>query len=163
VHVTLFGASTPSTDGTYSIMAGPPPPLTITFPVPCCNAGTVGSAYFQNLFSSGGVGPFTPTITAGDLPPGVKQASPNAPQVTGNNLSSTPTKGRRVHLHPSRSRRARRPVTAEPALAAGAGRPGWDHAQAPSMKMREPASGEAGSRYGRRVRLWRRFNPLVSC
>ena len=83
MHVTLFGASTPSTDGTYSIMAGPPPPLTITFPVPCCNAGTVGSAYFQNLFSSGGVGPFTPTITAGDLPPGVT--------LTGSHLGGTPT------------------------------------------------------------------------
>jgi hypothetical protein len=92
VHVTLFGASTPSTDGTYSITVGPPPPLTITFPVPCCNAGTVGSAYFQNFFSSGGVGPFTWTITVGELPPGVKQTSPNAPQVTGNNLSGTPTK-----------------------------------------------------------------------
>jgi len=162
VHVTLFGASTPTTDGTYSITVGPPPPPTITFPVPCCNAGTVGSAYFQNFFSSGGAGPFTWTITAGDLPPGVKQTSPNAPQVTGNNLTGTPTKAG-THLHPSRSRHARRPVTAEPAPAAGAGRPGLDHAQAPSMKMREPASGEAGSRYGRRVRLWRRFNPLVSC
>ena len=92
VHVTLFGASTPSTDGTYSITVGPPPPLTIIFPVPCCNAGTVGSAYFQNFFSSGGVGPFTWTIIAGELPPGVKQTSPNAPQVTGNNLAGTPTK-----------------------------------------------------------------------
>lgn len=92
VHVTLFGASTPSTDGTYSITVGPPPPLTITFPVACCNAGTVGAAYFQNFFSSGGVGPFTWTITAGELPPGIKQTSPNAPQVIGNHLAGTPTK-----------------------------------------------------------------------
>src|SRR5271167_1858045 len=28
VHVTPFGATTPSTNGTYSITVGPPPPLT---------------------------------------------------------------------------------------------------------------------------------------
>ena len=38
------------------------------------------------------MGPFTWTITARDLPPGVKQTSPNAPQVTGNHLAGTPTK-----------------------------------------------------------------------
>src|SRR5262249_13669306 len=78
--------------GAATTTGGRRPPLTITFPVPCCNAGTVGSAYFQNCFSGGGVGPFTLTIIAGDLPPGVKQTSPSAPQVTGNNLSGTPTK-----------------------------------------------------------------------
>ena len=83
VHVTPFGASAPSTNGTYSITVGPPPPLTITFPSPCCNAGTVGSAYFQNFFSSGGIGPFTWTATAGKLPPGVV--------LTGSHLGGTPT------------------------------------------------------------------------
>ena len=83
VHVTPFGASAPSTNGTYSITVGPPPPLTITFPSPCCNAGTVGSAYFQNFFSSGGIGPFTWTAAAGKLPPGVV--------LTGNHLGGTPT------------------------------------------------------------------------
>ena len=83
VHVTPFGATTPSTNGTYSITVGPPPPLTITFPATCCNAGTVGSSYLQNFFSSGGTGPFTWTVAAGQLPPGVT--------LTGNHLSGTPT------------------------------------------------------------------------
>ena len=64
VHVTPFGASTPSTNGTYSITVGSAPPLTISFPSSCCNAGTVGSSYFQNFFSSGGIGPFTWTVAA---------------------------------------------------------------------------------------------------
>jgi large repetitive protein len=69
VHVTKFGTSTPSTNGTYSITVGPPPPLAITFPATCCNAGTVGSSYFQNFFTSGGVGPFTWTVASGQPSP----------------------------------------------------------------------------------------------
>jgi Putative Ig domain len=83
VHVTKFGASTPSTNGTYSITVGAPPPLTITFPSTCCNAGTVGSSYFQNFFTSGGVGPLTWTVAAGQLPPGVV--------LTSGHLGGTPT------------------------------------------------------------------------
>jgi hypothetical protein len=83
VHVTPFGASTPSANGTYSIAVGSAPPLTITFPSSCCSAGTVGSSYFQNFFTSGGVGPFTWTVAAGQLPPGVT--------LTGGHLGGTPT------------------------------------------------------------------------
>ena len=83
VHVTPFGASTPSTNGTYRIAVGSAPPLTITFPSSCCTAGTVGSSYFQNFFTSGGVGPFTWTVAAGQLPPGVT--------LTGGHLGGTPT------------------------------------------------------------------------
>jgi len=83
VHVTPFGASTPSTNGTYRITVGSPPSLTITFPSTCCNAGKVGSSYLQNFFSSGGVGPFTWTVAAGQLPPGVT--------LTGSHLGGTPT------------------------------------------------------------------------
>ena len=83
VHVTKFGASTPSTNGTYSITVGGAPPLAITFPSTCCNAGTVGSSYFQNLFTSGGIGPFTWTVAAGQLPPGVV--------LTSGHLGGTPT------------------------------------------------------------------------
>jgi Putative Ig domain len=83
VHVTPFGASTPSANGTYSIAVGSAPPLTITFPSSCCSAGTVGSSYFQNFFTSGGVGPFTWTVVAGQLPPGVT--------LTGGHLGGTPT------------------------------------------------------------------------
>ena len=83
VHVTPFGKTTPSTNGTFSITVGPAPPLTITFPSQCCNAGTVGTAYFQNFFTSGGVGPFTWTVAAGHLPPGVV--------LTAGHLGGTPT------------------------------------------------------------------------
>jgi hypothetical protein len=86
VHVTPFAATTPSTDGTFSITVGAPPPLTISFPATCCNAGKVGVSYLQNFFSSGGTGPFTWTVT-GKLPPGVAQTSPGA-----SSLSGTPTK-----------------------------------------------------------------------
>jgi hypothetical protein len=91
VHVTPYVASTLSTNGTFRIAVGPPPPLTVSFPGSCCNAGTVGTSYFQNFFCSGGVGPFTWTVAAGKLPPGVVQSSPSAPQVTGNHLGGTPT------------------------------------------------------------------------
>ena len=83
VHVTPFGASTPSTNGTYRITVGSAPPLAITFPSTCCNAGTVGSSYFQNFFTSGGVGPFTWSVAAGQLPPGVV--------LTAGHLGGTPT------------------------------------------------------------------------
>jgi len=83
VHVTPFGASTPSTNGTYRIAVGSAPPLTITFPSSCCTVGTVGSSYFQNFFTSGGVGPFTWTVAAGQLPPGVT--------LTVGHLGVTPT------------------------------------------------------------------------
>ena len=83
VHVTPFGATRPSVNGTYSIAVGSAPPLTITFPSTCCSAGTVGSSYFQNFFTSGGTGPFTWTVGAGQLPPGVV--------LTGNHLGGTPT------------------------------------------------------------------------
>ena len=83
VHVTKFGTTTPSTNGTYSITVGSPPPLAITFPSTCCNAGTVGASYFQNFFTSGGVGPFTWTVATGHLPPGVA--------LTAGHLGGTPT------------------------------------------------------------------------
>jgi large repetitive protein len=83
VHVTKFGTSTPSTNGTYRITVGGAAPLAITFPATCCSAGTVGSSYFQNFFTSGGVGPFTWTVAAGHLPPGMV--------LTTGHLGGTPT------------------------------------------------------------------------
>jgi hypothetical protein len=67
--------------------------LTIDLPLPlvitsgsCCPAGTVGTAYHTNFFSSGGVQPYTLPILAGQLPPGlILAAKPPA------GLSGTPT------------------------------------------------------------------------
>jgi hypothetical protein len=83
VHATPFGASSPSANQTYRITVGPAPTLTISFPSSCCTAGTVGSSYLQNFFTSGGIGPFTWTVAAGQLPPGVT--------LTGSSLEGTPT------------------------------------------------------------------------
>ena len=84
VHVTPFTGGTSSTTGTYRLTVSPAPTLTISFPTgSCCNAGTVGSSYLQNFALSGGVPPYTWTIAAGQLPPGVTQ--------TGGSLQGTPT------------------------------------------------------------------------
>jgi large repetitive protein len=61
----------PGATGTYTISVGGAALLTVSFPATCCNAGRVGSAYLQNFFSSGGVAPFTWSVAAGTLPPGL--------------------------------------------------------------------------------------------
>src|SRR5260221_7193340 len=50
-----------------SITIDPPPPLVITSPTP--PPATVGTSYFTNLFASGGVQPYTWSITAGKTAP----------------------------------------------------------------------------------------------
>ena len=93
VHAVPFASpSAPGATGTYSIKVGPPPPLAVSFPSTCCSAGTVGTAYLQNFFSSGGVGPFAWSVASGALPPGLALSSPSAPQVTGNELNGTPAR-----------------------------------------------------------------------
>jgi hypothetical protein len=55
----------------FRIVISPPNPLAFTFPSSCCPDGNVGASYLQNFFFSGGVGPFTASISVGQLPPGL--------------------------------------------------------------------------------------------
>jgi hypothetical protein len=85
VHVVPFAhPAGPAANGTYRITVTPAPALTVSFPTTCCTAGTVSTAYFQNFFSSGGAGPFTWSVSAGQLPAGLTLTA-------GGNLSGTPT------------------------------------------------------------------------
>lgn len=85
VHAVPFAdQSAPGATGSYRISVAGAALLTVSFPATCCGAGRVGSAYLQNFFSSGGVGPFTWSVAAGTFPPGLA--------LTGNTLSGTPTK-----------------------------------------------------------------------
>ncbi len=63
-----------------------PLPLVITSPTP--PPATVGSAYFTNLFANGGCQPYTWSITAGQLPPGLALTTGSN---GGTNTSGTPT------------------------------------------------------------------------
>ena len=71
----------------FSIHIRPPAPLRITFPASCCPAGTIGTAYLQNFFISGGVAPYSSSISAGQLPPGLR-LSPSPPI----SISGTPSR-----------------------------------------------------------------------
>jgi hypothetical protein len=62
-------------------------PLAITMPGPTANSGTVGQSYLQNLFGSGGKTPYSWSITAGQLPPGLRLTSAS----NGNRIDGTPT------------------------------------------------------------------------
>jgi large repetitive protein len=76
-----------STTKTFSITINAPSQLVITMPGATSTSGTVGSAYFQNLFASGGATPYTWSVTAGQLPPGTKLVSAS----NGNRVEGTPT------------------------------------------------------------------------
>src|SRR5262249_3035871 len=69
----------------FRIAIDSPLPLVITSG-PCCAAGAVGAAYHTNFFAGGGVQPYTWSISAGQLPPGLTLA-PKPPA----GLSGTPT------------------------------------------------------------------------
>jgi Putative Ig domain len=69
----------------FSITINPPQPLVITSGS-CCPDGTVGVAYHTNFFASGGVQPYTWSISSGQLPPGLK-VDRRAPA----GISGTPT------------------------------------------------------------------------
>jgi large repetitive protein len=69
-----------------SITINTPPPLVITSVTP--PPATVGTAYFTNLFANGGVQPYTWSITAGQLPPGLALVKGSN---GGTTISGTPT------------------------------------------------------------------------
>src|SRR5712692_1754867 len=69
-----------------SITIDPPLPLVITSPTP--PSATVGTAYFTNLFANGGCLPYTWSITAGQLPPGLALTTGSN---GGTTISGTPT------------------------------------------------------------------------
>ncbi len=52
--------------------------------------GTVGGAYAQNFFLSGGAGPYTWAVAAGQLPPGLKLQTYGDPRDANNELAGTP-------------------------------------------------------------------------
>jgi large repetitive protein len=70
----------------FTLTIDPTPPLVITYPTSCCPAGKVGASYLQNFFLAGGVGPYTASIAAGQLPPGLHLSS--TPPIS---LTGTPT------------------------------------------------------------------------
>lgn len=76
-----------SSTRTFSITIDPPTPLVITMPGATSKAGTVGTAYFQNLFANGGAQPYTWSVTAGQLPPGLALIKAS----NGNRVEGTPT------------------------------------------------------------------------
>lgn len=76
-----------SSTRTFSITIDPPTPLVITMPGETSKSGTVGTAYFQNLFANGGAPPYTWSVTAGQLPPGLALIKAS----NGNRVEGTPT------------------------------------------------------------------------
>lgn len=76
-----------STTKALSITIDPPVPLVITLPGPTATSGTVGTAYRQNLFASGGKTPYSWSSTGGQLPPGLQFVSAS----NGNRIEGTPT------------------------------------------------------------------------
>lgn len=76
-----------SSTKTFTITINPPTPVVVTLPGATSQSGTVGTAYFQNLFASGGKTPYTWSITAGQLPPGLALIRAS----NGNRVEGTPT------------------------------------------------------------------------
>jgi hypothetical protein len=77
----------------YSITVDPNEPLTINASGgTTLEPGTVGQAYFpQDFFISGGGNPYTWTVAAGQLPPGMILQTVGDPRDVDNQLAGTPT------------------------------------------------------------------------
>ena len=76
----------------YEINVDPNQPLTIVLPAsgPTLEPGTVGQAYAQNFFLSGGAGPYTWSLAAGQLPPGLHLQTFSDPRDANDELAGTP-------------------------------------------------------------------------
>ncbi len=81
IHATDSATPTASVTGPVSITISPIPTLTLTGSLP--NA-TLGVAYSQTLLATGGITPYTYSLTAGALPPGLNLSSAGV-------ISGTPT------------------------------------------------------------------------
>jgi large repetitive protein len=76
----------------YSILVDPNEPLAINASGgSTLSPGTVGGAYAQNFFLSGGAGPYSWAVAAGELPPGLTLQTSGDPRDASNQLTGTPT------------------------------------------------------------------------
>jgi hypothetical protein len=77
----------------YQITVDPNEPLAIVLPSEgsTLGSGAVGQAYAQNFFLSGGAGPYTWSVAAGQLPPGLTLQSTAGPTDANNQLAGTAT------------------------------------------------------------------------
>jgi hypothetical protein len=78
---------------TYSITVDQNLPLSIVLPSSgsTLTPGTVGQAFGQNFFLSGGAGPYSWAVVAGQLPPGLSLQTFAEPTDANNELVGTPT------------------------------------------------------------------------
>ena len=77
----------------YQITVDQNLPLTIVLPASgsTLEPGTVGQAFGQNFFLSGGAGPYSWAVASGQLPPGLALQTFAAPTDANNELTGTPT------------------------------------------------------------------------
>ena len=76
----------------YSIQVDPNEPLAINASGGSAFTGTVGQAFAQNFFLSGGAGPYTWSVASGSLPPGLTLQTYVDPRDANDELVGTPTK-----------------------------------------------------------------------
>jgi len=75
----------------YSIAVDQNLPLAINASGGTDLGGTVGQAFAQDFFLSGGAGPYTWSVAAGQLPPGLTLQTTAGPRDANNELAGTPT------------------------------------------------------------------------
>ena len=75
----------------YSIAVNQNQPLTINASGGTDLGGTVGQAFAQDFFLSGGAGPYTWSVASGKLPPGLALQTFSDPRDANDELAGTPT------------------------------------------------------------------------